>query len=176
MKRFLALAAFLTIIGAAAFAGTVSTTMNVQATLAASFTISATNLDFGSWNPFEANVPASATITVTATANYPYHISLDKGTHYGFANNGIGGLNSPLRSLAFGTSYVGYYIFQDAAFTTEWGDSDFANTYPAGTSEAGTGTGTAQSYTAYGALLTSSASSGAAVGTYTDFITVTVNF
>jgi spore coat protein U-like protein len=70
-------------------------------------------------------------------------------------------------------NYINYTLFQDAGFAQTWGDADFGNTYPNGTSLADAGTGIAQPHTVYGLL-----SAGGAVppDLYTDTVTVTLHY
>lgn len=69
MKRLMAFFVFLALIAAAAFANTTSAKMIVRATLRATATVSATNLDSHS----------QAVIAVTATKGTLYSLSIDAG-------------------------------------------------------------------------------------------------
>ena len=77
------------------------------------------------------------------------------------------------RAVSDGINARMYRLFMDNVFGTQWGDSDFANTYPGGASVADTGSGAAQPHTVYGWL-----ESGIVLpaGTYSDTVTVTVNY
>ena len=165
MKRLI-LAAFLVACAASAgFALTTSAQMGVSATLLPTVSVQTTNLDFGTWFIGDADHVSTATITVTASNLTAYNITLDAGTHF------AGGT----RNVQNGVDTVAYTI-NDPTNTAEWGDNLFGNTYIAGSAVPGTGNGLPQTYTANGVLHTSTASATAALGLYTDFVTVTVNY
>jgi spore coat protein U-like protein len=67
-----------------------------------------------------------------------------------------------------------YWLFKDSSYNTEWGDVDFANTFPGGSSLADTGTGIAQPHTVYGYV--ANLLGGQPPGTYTDTVLVTVHY
>jgi len=170
MKRFLILV-ILALFGTAAFASSVNTYLYVSATLVAAVSVSTSSLNFGSFTPTsDTETFANGGITVNATSGLPYHITLDKGYYYGDAGY------SGWRSLSNGTGYVVYGLWQDSAFTTQWGDNDYLDTYPNGSSQAGTGTGGGQAFTVYGILYPYTATTGSTAGTYVDYVTVTVNY
>ena len=165
MKRFITVLAFLAIAGMAAFASSTSATMEVLATLLPTVSVSTSNLDFGTWVIGQPTVLANATVSVQATAGTNYAITMDAGQHY--ANSYRNVVNSGFA--------VNYYIM-DPTSSYEWSDVGYAGSYPFGGVVSNIGTGSLQSFTAHGHLLTSSASPASPVGTYTDFVTVTVNY
>jgi spore coat protein U-like protein len=89
MKRLMAFFVFLALIAAAAFANTTSATMIARATLRATATVSATNLDSNS----------QAVIEVTATTGTPYSLSLDAIHGQGSLRAGT---DAPQSYIAFG--------------------------------------------------------------------------
>jgi spore coat protein U-like protein len=126
-------------------------------------TVSATTLDFGILHAVN-QTDGTATLSVNASSELSYRISLDAGLNY----------ESPARHVEYDRELIQYFLYKDAAYSEEWGDSDYANTYPMGSS-AGPflGTGAEQVYTVYGRVANFA---GLVTGTYTDTVTVTVQF
>jgi spore coat protein U domain-containing protein, fimbrial subunit CupE1/2/3/6 len=145
----------------ASHAGTATTTFGVSAQIVATCTInSASTLNFGnSIGVLSANVPGTSTIQVTCTNSTAYSIGLDAGTG--------SGATVAVRKLTSGGATVNYSLYSDSGHNTVWG-----NTPPTDT-VAGTGNGTAQSFTVYGQIPPQTTP---APGTYTDTITVTVTY
>jgi spore coat protein U-like protein len=141
----------------------VTTNLDVTAVVPEAVTVSATTLDFGILHVVNTT-DGTATITVNASPALNYHIALDAGLNY----------ESPARNVEFDKELIQYFLYKDAAYTEEWGDSDYANTYPMGSS-AGPflGIGAEQVYTVYGRAANSG---GLVTGTYTDTVTVTIQF
>jgi len=139
------------------------TTMPVSMTVVPAVAVSATSLDFGSVTPATYTNFATATITVNATNGLPYAVTLNAGLNFSISRK--------VKSTSLNT--VGYDLYKDASYLTEWGDLGYGNTYTAGTGVAGTGSGAAQTLTVYGYA---GISSTAAVDTYSDTVTVTVNY
>jgi len=101
---------------------------------------------------------------VTATSGLSYMISLDQGLHAFTTRNIAGPANVP------------YYLYQDAAHTVLWGSAAFLGL---GSAVNGVGTGSDQPYTVYG--LTGlyggvGSTTPTPNGTYTDVVTVAVDF
>ena len=67
-----------------------------------------------------------------------------------------------------------YVLSQESG--AEWGDGDFAGSYPRGRSVGGMGTGSAQYYNVRGELLVSSLAANAPIGAYQDVLLVTVYY
>ena len=145
-----------TIIG---LGGGVQVPFTASATVLASCTVSAGNMNFGSSGVLTSNKDASNTIAVQCTNTTPYNIGLD---------GGLTGAASPTtRKMASGPNQVTYGIFRDAARTLPWGDTIGTNT------QTGTGNGATQNFTAYGRV---SPQSTPPSGTYSDTIVVTVTY
>lgn len=146
-------------LAATASAQTASTNMSVSSTLSASCSVAASALSFGSQvpAPMTAAVDATATITATCTNLRPYTIGLDAGS-------GSGATES-IRRMSGSAGTINYAIYSDAARTTIWGTGNAAVQQ--------TGNGLAQPLTVYGRL---PLQTGAAAGTYTDSVTVTITF
>jgi spore coat protein U-like protein len=119
---------------------------------------------FGSVLAGTTNV-ANGDVEVNCPSLTPYNIALDAGLFY----DGI------LRRVAdfLGSNYINYGLYKDAAYSLEWGDSDFVNTYPNGSSLAATGSGLWQPHTVYGRLTVPLS---APTNYYNDTVTVTVYF
>jgi spore coat protein U-like protein len=143
-----------------AAAGSVTTTFTAQIAIAAACAIdSASSLNFGTQGMLAANVDQSSTIQVTCTNTTPYTIGLDAGRG--------SGATVAARKLTSGGNTVSYALYADAAHTTIWGNTPSSDTV------AGTGNGSAQSFTVYGRV----PPQGAPVpGNYSDTITVTVMY
>lgn len=159
---FLVVMAMALLAPAGVWATGITTTMPVTATVTAFATVNATPMNFGSGQAGVSPSGITSTITVNASAGHTYKVSLDAGQHF----------ISAMRDMHDSANDVlSYRLYQDAAMTTEWGDSDAANTYSAGSSVAGTGTGSDQTLTVYGMELSQS---NTVPGNYSDTVTVTV--
>jgi spore coat protein U-like protein len=135
----------------------VTTQVPITATVMATCTVSATDLNFGNYSGTQ--IDTTTTISVTCTNSTSWYVNLNDGFNPG---NGF----TPQMSGPNGTLLY-YSKYQDAARTQYWG-----NTYNYD-GEGGTGTGLAQSLTAYARLF-----GGANVpqGAYSDTIGVTVTY
>ena len=151
-----------------AAAGSVTTTMPVTATVEASCTVSATGVSFGSYSG--TSVSANGSVTVTCPGGIAYKTSLNAGQHFTGSASGARAMGSDAGNA------LTYFLYQDAAHATQWGDNDVANTYPPGASLAGAGTGVAQTLTVFGAVPASTGSLTPPAGSYSDTVTVTVTF
>ena len=159
------LAASLAIGAAPALAATATASVNVTATVISSCIASGTSLNFGSAiDPTSASVPldTTATLTVQCTSTTPYSVALNAGTNAG------GNANFTARSVRNGIKTLGYQLYTDSLRAVVWGDGTNL-TAPV----VGLGTGSNQSLTIYGRL---PSLTGAAPGTYTDTVTVTVTY
>ena len=139
-------------------------TMTVTTTIVSPVTVSATTLDFGSFDN-TADVNAESSVTVTAGSGVNYKIHMDAGLHLTFGYRNV--------ELAGGSLLQAYQVFKDSARSQEWGDSDGANTYAGGTGLADTGNGAAQPHTVYGTLYSGGTP---APGVYSDTVTITVEY
>lgn len=144
-----------------ASAATKTTSFTVSATVLASCSVSATNLNFGNYTASSgSNLDATSTVSVTCTNGQAYTIALDGGSVAG---------NVSARTMSDGAAHIlSYGLYTDAGYTTLWGDgTGGTSTLP------GTGNGTQQNATVYGRI---AASQFATAGTYTDTVTVTVSY
>lgn len=143
-----------------ASAQTATDTFDVRITIAEECRIISTQtLDFGSTGVLTSNVDGTAVLQVACTPTTPYNIGLDEGLG--------AGATTAARLMTSGGATVGYGLFRDASRTASWGDTIGTDT------QAGTGTGAAQSYTVYGRVAPQTTP---ASGTYTDTVTVTVTY
>lgn len=141
-----------------AVATTATTTFSVTATVVATCLISATNLDFGSYTGMQAN--ATSTITVTCTNTTPYNVGLDAGIS-------SGATTTARKMTGTGGATMSYALYQDGARTINWGTNVGVDT------EAGAGSGSAQSLTVYGQI---AGGQYVAPGAYNDTITAIITY
>lgn len=150
----------LTLVGLApqAFAATTTTTFDVTATVAASCSVSAADVAFGTYDPTLGNT-AQATITANCTPATDYSIALDFGGAADVNSRVMDGPNS---------NTLSYQLYQDLARTTVWGTgADVNNDITT------TGTGLDVSHIVYGSL---PSGQNVEAGSYTDTITVTLTY
>lgn len=146
----------------AVHAATATGSFTVQATINSACNVSATTLNFGTYNPGNASaLSGSSTISVYCTSGSAYTASL---------NVGSGGGTFAGRTLSNGSDTLSFNLYRDAAYSQIWGDGT-ASTYTV----AGTGAGllTANTLTVYGQI---PISQDKAAGTYSSTITVTVSY
>lgn len=140
-------------------AATATTTFQVTATVAGSCLVSATDLNFGAYNPAAGALDGTSTITATCTAGTPYEIGLSAG-------NGTPATTT--RAMTDGASaQLDYELYSDAARTAIWGETGGATVTQ--TSLAGG----AVAYTVYGRI---PASQYVPAANYADAVTVTVTY
>ena len=152
----------LALAGSAQAAGTRTTTFPVTATVASNCLIdSASTMAFGNYDG-SAQIDSTSAIAVRCSKNAPYTIAL---------NDGGAGSIAP-RKMSFGTETLEYNLYSDTNRTSVWGSTGGTNT------SGGTGTGLANAltHTVYGRLFNNVNNQAAAVGAYSDTITVTVTY
>ncbi len=146
---------------AAALAATATTTFNVTATVLKVCTVSAGTLAFGNYDPTAATpTDGTSTISVLCTLSTPYTVRLSQGANGSSVTDRqmIGG---------GGSDTLAYSLYRDASHTQNWGETDTTDTLDV------TGTGVLQAHTVYGRI---AAQTTAPVGSYSDTVTVTVNY
>jgi spore coat protein U-like protein len=169
MKRILAPAvvagSFIT--AGAAEAATATTNMPVQMVIAASCTVGATTLNFGTQTLIDigSNIDATSTLTVTCTNDTPYNVALNAGL-----NDGGDGITGRKLKIGATSDVVNYQLYSDSGRTSVWGVTT------TGTPDVvtGTGSGDGQAITVYGRV--PSGQTNPKIGTYADTVTVTVNY
>jgi spore coat protein U-like protein len=139
---------------------TATGSFSVKVTIAANCVVnSATDMDFGTQGVLGANVDQTNTMAITCTNTTPYNIGLDKGV------NGASVITRQMKSGA--GALINYSLYSDSGRTTNWGNTVGTDTV------AGTGNGSAQSFTVYGRV---PAQTTPAPALYTDTITITVTY
>jgi spore coat protein U-like protein len=150
---------------ALAQAAQVTTTLNISATMVGSCTISATSMNFPTYDG-SADVTTTSTIASNCTSGQAYMVHLDAGSHYSATSRHVADVST-------GTHFVAYQLYQGTG-TTPWGDAGNtgAVTNP-WVSLSLTGTGLNQISTVGGTLF-----GGANVppGSYSDVINITVTY
>lgn len=130
---------------------------NVNASVVPACEVSADDLHFGSQVGLDTPIDASGELNITCTTAADYSIALGPGLH---ADTG-----RRLR-LGSGEHYVTYGLYRDPARSLPWGSGS-------GLEAAGSGSGTAQTWTVYGRV---PAQPTPPPGLYTDTVVVTVGF
>jgi spore coat protein U-like protein len=148
-------------------AATDTTNMTIEASVTANCTISSGGLNFGPYDPIDANAATpldqQGTVTVACTDGSGFAITLGQG-----ANADTGSTDAvPLRRMANGGGeFLEYGLFSDTERETLWGnDTD--------TDVATTGTGIPQNFTVFGRV---TQGQNVPAGTYTDTVLATVTF
>jgi spore coat protein U-like protein len=128
---------------------------------AAHCTISTTSVSFGSYDVFNSTpTDTTGTVSITCTGNADVTITLSKGGSSTF---------NP-RTLSGASDTLNYNLYKDAARTTIWGDGTGSTaTY----TQSGVPNNTAQNLTIYARI---PAAQDVRAGTYTDSVTVTIDF
>jgi len=153
----------LVLLASPAFAQNATDNMEVSLTIAPSCTIEVVPLDFGTLGTLNAvgsPIQDTATITVTCTSDAAYAVGLGLGSNALTTQrrlfNAAAGADHP---------YVNYDLYSENTYTTAWGTTEPTDTL------AGTGSGSGQDLTVYGAIPAGQAVS---VGSYSDTVTATV--
>lgn len=139
--------------------GTASS-FTVRASVAASCTVSVSNMDFGTIDAaVVAPVDQTATISLTCTNASFYTVGLDMGGH-------PEGTGPSGRRMTNGGNMLAYGLYHDPEATAGWG-------LDAGSSATGMGTGGHQELTVFGRIFPDQV---AVVGLYSDTVVVVVNY
>lgn len=139
-------------------AASATANFNVTATVATSCAVSASDLAFGTYDAASnTDTLATSTISVTCSLLTPYAISLNNGTN----------ASGSTRRMGSGASRLSYEIYRDVGLTGIFGLATSA------LGVSGVGTGFAVPSTIYGKIPKNQA---VAPGSYTDQITVTVDY
>lgn len=161
MKKTLVITALtfaLVAIAPAAFAGSATSTLTVNASVAANCTIQNATLKFGAYDPVVANAASpldnSTTITVACTKGFIPTI--------GMSGQGA-------RSMSDGTDSLTFELYKDVAGGTLWGDGTTGTVF---TPPSAPGKGGA-AYTIFGRIF---GGQDVGVGAYSGSVTATVNF
>jgi spore coat protein U-like protein len=136
--------------------GTFTATITIQASCQV---ISTNTLNFGTQGILIANDNVTSTFNVQCTNTTPYNVGLNAGTGTG--------ATTTTRLMTNGANTVSYKMFQNAGYTTNWGNTVGTDTV------AGTGNGTQQTLTVYGQV---AAQTTPAPATYNDTVTITITY
>lgn len=162
LKTVIILAAVLLgVAGQTVRAATVTTTFQVTATVNSACTVSATNLDFGVYDPSAADNDKTSTITVTCTLATPYDIGLNEGVNGGTV------LTRKMKHATL-TDLINYSLFSNAGRTVNWGQTVSTDTVYVASA-----LGTPEVHTVYGRIATGQY---VTAGSYSDTISVTVTY
>lgn len=143
-------------------AESITTTFNVSANvLDTCSTVTATSLGFGDYDPLSGqDKDATSTIDVTCSNGTAFVVKLNGGVN--------GNISDRKLKEDAGDEELSYGLFTDASRSTVWGDG------AVGQLVSGTGTGSAIQETVYGRI--SGGQNDKATGSYSDTITVTVDY
>lgn len=142
-------------------AATATTTFQVTATVAASCLVSATDLNFGAYDPLVGALDNTSTITATCTAQTPYEIGLSAG------NGTPATTTRAMTGNDLASTHLDYELYSDTSRSAIWGA-------PGGATVAQSAlTGGALNYTVYGRI---PASQYVPAANYADTVTVTVTY
>ena len=130
--------------------------LSTQAGWAADCTVGSQGVSFGSYDVFSAqSLDGVGTISLSCDESVEYTLSLSAG-----------GGSYASRAMASGANTLAYNLYIDATYTAIWGDGT-GNTATVSSS------GTAADHTIYGRI---PARQNVAVGSYSDTITVEIEF
>jgi spore coat protein U-like protein len=165
LTALLTTGALLAAAGGASAANPATTTFTVMATVLKNCTVSATNLNFGTYTPTGGALAVNSTVSVSCTVSTPFNTELTAGT--------TSGTTIAQRLLSDGSGdTLQYNLYTTSGFTTPWGTTVGTNTV-AGT---GAGLSTPVVQTVYGQLVDSAANQAEPPGSYSDTITVNVAY
>ena len=156
-----------------AYATSTTTNMNVTATISATCTMSNTDLDFGDYDATGTNssrdLLATATISTSCTSGTNGVISMSGGSHVLFCTS-----SKCHRQMANQdeTSFLRYNIYTNESLS--WGSVWSDNTSATNEVVQVIGSGVSQNTTVYGEITKNQRN--AAAGSYTDTITITLNY
>ena len=151
-----------------AYAGTGSSNMTVTSNIGMSCTISTTDISFGAYDAVVANASspliANGGLSSTCTVGSSGHIKISQGLNADDDSSD----SDPMRRMKHAsdaTKFLNYDGFSDSGLSTEWENA---------TGVPYTGTGSVAALTVYGRV--PAAQSTAIAGSYSDTLTVTINY
>jgi spore coat protein U-like protein len=136
---------------------TASTTFRVSAKVQAVCTVTANDLNFGTYA--QTGTSGTTQLRAICSPQTTYNIGLNEGTTTGATIN--------QRKMASGTNSLNYQLYTDSARSTIWGNTTGTDTVT------GVGTGLAQDHTVFGAI---PATQNIPAGDYGDTITVRIYY
>jgi spore coat protein U-like protein len=170
-QKFLqtAVAGVLVLAAGTAAAATRTTTLDVSAVVNPNCLVGTTGaINFGSFDGSAAKT-GSADVQVRCSNLTPYTVKLSAGTTSGatFAQRLLAGN---------GTNKLQYNLYTTSALSTIWGDGVAAGTGTMGGVGSGMSSTQVKTHTVFGQLPNSVTNQDAPTGTYTDTVTVTVEY
>lgn len=158
-------------LSASAYAATSVSDMAVTANIGTNCTISATDLNFGAYDPVVANatqdLATSATISTTCTLGATVKVIMDNGLHstteLRFSGRMVFSTDYRHMSNAVSGSKLQYDLYTNENHTTVWDASNFREVV---------GTGTSEDLTVFGKVFKNQQD--AAAGSYTDTVSIDV--
>jgi len=157
-RILLSASTFLLLNGAAAQAQVATANLGVQIIITGGCAVqNVVGVNFGSVPLLTSNIDTTGSFDVVCTSGIPYSISL----------NGGGGGTVNARRMALSSTFIGYQLYSDPARSQVWGETLNVDRV------IGTGSGTAQPQTVYARVPPQTTP---AAGTYTDTVTISVNY
>ena len=140
-------------------AATSTATLTVTATVAAECTVGAATLAFGTYSTLgSSNLDQTTSFNVACTSGTSATVGLNLGSN----------ASGSTRRLSDGAAgFLSYELYSDSGRTTVWGNSGGALVNYSASSNA------AQAFTVYGRI---PGAQNAAIGSYSDSVTITVTF
>lgn len=123
----------------------------------------ATDIDLNTVPASATNISGNGNISITCSNTTPYNVGL-------LPSNGHTGGAGAMSGTSGNTDKVPYQLYQNAGYSTVWGNTATASS--TGNGIAGTGTGAARSHTVY----VRAPSADYTPGSYSDTVTVNVNY
>jgi spore coat protein U-like protein len=147
--------------GSSANAATATSSFQVNLTIQGECKVqSASNMNFGTYGVIDANIDTTNSIGVQCTNSTPYTVALSAGA-------GTGATVATRKMTSAANDTVAYTLYRDSGRSQVWGVTQNVDT------QAGTGNGAVQTYTAYGRV---SAQTTPAQGAYSDLVAVTITY
>jgi spore coat protein U-like protein len=144
-------------------AGTATANLGVDASVLGTCTIATTPVSFGNYEATAASaLPGTGSVTLTCADGTAANVTLGEGV-----NPFSAAPATPLRQMAMGANRLAYFLYQDAARATVWG-----NTVATGVPQVGVGAAGVP-LVVYGAV---TAGQNAPIGNYSDIVVATVTF
>jgi spore coat protein U-like protein len=150
----------------AAFAGTTTTTLSITAIVGSTCAISTSAVSFGTYDPLVVNLSnplnGQGAVSTVCSNGLTNTVTLDQGLNAATGST----TEVPLRQMRSAGNVLAYFLYQNSARTTVFG-----NDTPTGVGE--TGTGLTANVNVFGQV---PGAQNAAPGSYSDTVTATVTF
>ena len=146
------------------YAAVATGTMTVSTSVAVACAMSVTgNIAFSAYDQTAGDdLQSTGTMTSTCTSGGAAVITMSQGTSPHASSTAA----VPERQMTNGSDKLKYYLYGDSGYSVAWGDTS-------GTGKSFTGTGSAQTFTAYAEI---TAEQAVISGTYTDSVAVTLTY